>query len=133
MASAAVPGIFPPREVDGDWLVDGGVTDDYPVDVAEWIGATQVVGIWVDERLDQGLPAKFHLGHVIAVSLAVMIRELSLTRQQVTAIPRIDIRLEIDGGHLVFDRVADIIEHGYQSVWAHRDDIRERQLIPEKG
>ncbi|HMV32787.1 MAG TPA: patatin-like phospholipase family protein, partial [Gemmatimonadales bacterium] len=33
-ASCALPGIFPPREIDGRWFVDGAVTENMPVQIA---------------------------------------------------------------------------------------------------
>ena len=37
LATVAIPGIFPPRKVDGFELVDGGVVDPVPVAVARWL------------------------------------------------------------------------------------------------
>ena len=45
MASAAIPGLFPARELDGRLLVDGGVVDNLPVDVARQTGADIVIGV----------------------------------------------------------------------------------------
>jgi NTE family protein len=126
-ASAALPGMFPPVRVGEEWLVDGGVADDYPVDVGEWVGAEDLVGLWVDEQVHDSLPKRFHAGHVASASLAVMIRELSVIRQRMVAIPHTDIRIEIDGGHRVFNRIADIIQQGYDATWARIDEIRERR------
>jgi NTE family protein len=41
LATSAIPGIFPPVEVDGRPLVDGGVSVDVPVRQAEDLGATE--------------------------------------------------------------------------------------------
>lgn len=38
MASMSVPGALPPYEIDGLWLVDGGVTNNMPVEVARAMG-----------------------------------------------------------------------------------------------
>ena len=43
MASVAVPGLFPPQLIDGAQVVDGGITDNVPIDVAIAEGATTVV------------------------------------------------------------------------------------------
>jgi NTE family protein len=44
-ASAAIPGLFPPVELD-DWLlIDGGVVDNLPVDVARELGADYVIAV----------------------------------------------------------------------------------------
>lgn len=42
MASAALPGVFPPVEVDGHLLMDGGVVNNSPISVARSLGATRV-------------------------------------------------------------------------------------------
>ncbi len=43
LASAAIPGVFPPVRVDGQWLVDGGVANNTPISTAIRLGATRVV------------------------------------------------------------------------------------------
>jgi NTE family protein len=44
-ASMAVSGIFPPVEIDGRLLVDGGLTDNLPVDVARAMGADILIAV----------------------------------------------------------------------------------------
>ncbi|MEZ4515911.1 MAG: patatin-like phospholipase family protein [Chloroflexota bacterium] len=44
-ASSSVPGFAPPVEWDGRMLVDGGVTDNVPSDVARMLGADYVIGV----------------------------------------------------------------------------------------
>ncbi|MBI1819002.1 MAG: patatin-like phospholipase family protein [Nitrospirae bacterium] len=43
MASVAMPGIFSPQEIDGVQMVDGGVADNLPLDVAVFEGATTIL------------------------------------------------------------------------------------------
>ena len=43
MASAAVPGIFPPVRIDGRELIDGGVANNTPISVAVGLGAERIV------------------------------------------------------------------------------------------
>lgn len=47
VASSAFPGVFPPVEVDGHMLIDGGVVADVPLDVAAVLGIASVVVITV--------------------------------------------------------------------------------------
>ena len=42
LASAAIPAIFPPVEIDGDTLVDGGVVNNVPLSRAIDAGATRI-------------------------------------------------------------------------------------------
>jgi NTE family protein len=44
-ASAAIPGLFPPVELDDRLLIDGGVVDNLPVDVARELGADYVIAV----------------------------------------------------------------------------------------
>jgi NTE family protein len=51
-ASMAVPGVFTPVEMDGRILVDGGVVDNLPVDVAKEMGADVVIAVDVGSDAD---------------------------------------------------------------------------------
>lgn len=42
-ASMAIPGIFESVQIDGRWLLDGGIVDPLPVDVARGLGASVVI------------------------------------------------------------------------------------------
>ncbi len=44
-ASSAVPGVFPPLDLDGRLLVDGAVLDNLPVGVARDLGADYVIAV----------------------------------------------------------------------------------------
>jgi NTE family protein len=43
LASTAIPGVFPPVQVGGQWLVDGGVANNTPISTAVRLGATRIV------------------------------------------------------------------------------------------
>lgn len=55
-ASAAIPGIFQPVEIDGRFLVDGAIVENVPVLAARDLGAETVVGVSLDQGLDFGKP-----------------------------------------------------------------------------
>lgn len=42
LASAAIPGLYPPVQREGVWLMDGGITDNTPISVAADLGANTV-------------------------------------------------------------------------------------------
>ncbi|MFO0146365.1 MAG: patatin-like phospholipase family protein [Betaproteobacteria bacterium] len=44
-ASMSVPGAFPPVEINGRLLVDGGIVDNFPVDAARAMGADVVIAV----------------------------------------------------------------------------------------
>jgi len=52
-ASSAIPGIFPPVELDGRLLVDGGWVNQLPVDTARSLGVDFVLAVNVARELEQ--------------------------------------------------------------------------------
>jgi NTE family protein len=64
VASTAFPGVFPPVEIDGHTLIDGGVVADVPLDVAFELGVASVVVIPVPPLAPSAVPQ-----HPIAVVL----------------------------------------------------------------
>ena len=50
-ASMAIPGVFTPVRLDSMVLVDGGVVNNYPVNVAKQIGADIIIGVDVQSKL----------------------------------------------------------------------------------
>jgi NTE family protein len=54
LASAAVPGLLPPVEIDGEHFIDGGVVNSIPVSRAVALGATRIFVLHVG-RLDRAL------------------------------------------------------------------------------
>lgn len=50
-ASMSIPGVFSPVYLDGKVLVDGGLTDNYPVDIARRMGAEIIIGVDVQNAL----------------------------------------------------------------------------------
>ena len=50
-ASMAIPGYFSPVEINGKVLVDGGVVNNFPVDVAREMGANVIIGVDVQTDL----------------------------------------------------------------------------------
>ena len=73
-ASMSLPGVFPPMEIDGRFLVDGGALNNLPVDAALQMGADVVIAVNVGTPLmdrDQ-----------LASTLAIAYQALSLASEQ---------------------------------------------------
>ncbi len=63
-ASMSVPGLIDPVEIDGKLLVDGGLTDNLPVDVARAMGADIVIAV----NLGTPLMKREELGSILGVT-----------------------------------------------------------------
>lgn len=128
-ASMAVPGVFPPVAVDGKLLVDGGLANNTPVDVARSMGADIV--IVVDLGVD--LRPKEELGNSLALidqTLKILTRQNML--EQLASLGEDDILIQPELGSITpaaFARVAEVADIGEDAARARRDTLlalRER-------
>jgi NTE family protein len=60
LATAAFPLVFTPVYHQGRWLVDGGVANNFPVDVVRHMGADRVLGVNVPPSVRLGLDRETH-------------------------------------------------------------------------
>jgi NTE family protein len=115
MASAAIPGVFPPVEMAGRLLVDGSVVADAPVAQAEALGASTVYVLPTMSTADGTAPRG---------ALDVATRALLLSAKQMAAVTVAELatRLEVHvvppppaPGHSIFDfrRTTDLMDRGY--------------------
>jgi NTE family protein len=73
-ASCSIPGIFTPLELGGRTYVDGGVTNNLPVDVARAKGADIIIAVSISKNINN--PQVNSLVDVILQSIDIMGREL---------------------------------------------------------
>jgi NTE family protein len=124
-ASTAVPGLFAPVRMGDAVLVDGGVADDYPVDVATLAGADRLIGVWIDEPTEWR-PQGTHMSAAMVLyeSLAVMIQQLSRLRQRARpALARVDIRIPITVAAADVRAIPDLIADGYLRAMARASEL----------
>jgi len=75
LATAAFPLVFTPVHHQGRWLVDGGVANNFPVDVVRHMGADRVLGVNVPPSVHLTLDRETH-------NSALSVRALSLLTQR---------------------------------------------------
>lgn len=121
-ASCALPIYFPPAEIGGDVLVDGGVVDVLPVKQAALWGAERVIAVDVGSEMMPPGEGYFERG-MIAIHDRVL--NLNLERQRLACLdeyegpPMVYIRPKI--GHLHgfdFERTQFFLEEGYLAARA---------------
>ena len=72
LASAAIPGVFPPVEMDGRKLIDGGVANNTPVSTAVRLGATRIIVLPAGFACAERRPPRGAMEHAFnALSLLV--------------------------------------------------------------
>ncbi len=91
MASCALPGVFPPVSIGDSYLVDGGVLNNLPVDLAYRLGAEMVIAIDVQQRMEhhsfwQYEPLKPKLPQPLSDSFYDMMRSETIMSSRITEI-----------------------------------------------
>ncbi len=123
-ASSAIPGFFPPEHLAGMILVDGGMMDDFPLDIAEAAGADSAFGMWIDEPGRWQVPSpRPHLLQVLTESMAVTIHHMSVLKKNTVSIPYVMLRLEMDH-HVDMAKIPHIMRTGYRETLARAPQLR---------
>nr|WP_241762524.1 patatin-like phospholipase family protein [Vibrio coralliilyticus] len=114
MASMSVPGALPPYELNGQLLVDGGVTNNMPVNVARDLGADIVIA--VDISTDYKDEEDFTTLFTVADQLSnYLVR--STTNRQAKTLTEDDVFLKPQVGDMEtteFDKMPEAFKKGYQ-------------------
>lgn len=122
-ASMSIPGLFPPVKRDGQVLVDGGVTNNLPIDVARELGADVVIASFIPpananpEDLESLTGA---LGQSMAIFIHARSRALisTLGAQDVLLTPGVE-----DVGMLDFDLAPQTVDEGVAAVRGQREKL----------
>jgi NTE family protein len=121
-ASMSLPGVFPPVEVNGRLLVDGGVVNNLPVDSVLDMGADVVIAV----NVGTPLRSREELGSTIgiAVQALTLASERRIHEQEAKA--TVLIRPELGNlGTLDFSRIAEAIAKGKEAAHARAAELRK--------
>jgi NTE family protein len=126
-ASAAVPGVFYPVRHGGRFLVDGGLVDKVPVDIAIDLGAEVVIAV------DTGAP----LSRRVNTSLDALLQAERITSQHLQDLQLQGARTRLGGRLLLlqpevqwinmfgFEHITEAIAAGKKEALAHLGEIAE--------
>lgn len=123
-ATMSLPLIFPPVQLDGRVLVDGGTMNNVPADVARRMGADAVIAINVGDlsnRTEVGRSLFSVAGDTLDAMMRASTRTGLASADVVLNVPLV----EKGYGSLDWRRSADLVEEGYKAAEAMRD-----QLLP---
>ena len=109
MASATLPSLFSPIEIDGKLLVDGGVTNNYPIDEIRKLGADIIIGVDVQNDLRNRNTLKDATRIFAQISYLQMMEKMQIKREKTDIYIRPDIT---DFSLISFDKGEDIVKKG---------------------
>ncbi|MFD2767280.1 patatin-like phospholipase family protein [Micromonospora eburnea] len=109
LASASVPGLLPPKEIDGQHYIDGGVVNSIPVGEAVALGARQVFVLQVG-RIERPLSPPRRPWEIAQVAFEIA-RRHRFAREMAALPPGVEVHVLPTGG----------LEPREDSPWAYRD------------
>ncbi|CDT20621.1 Putative outer membrane lysophospholipase patatin-like [Vibrio coralliirubri] len=128
MASMSVPGALPPYELDGRMLVDGGVTNNMPVDVARAMGADIVIAVDISTNYKGKDDFTNFLAAADQLSNYLVQRS---TQEQAETLTDDDVFLRPDVGEMEtteFDKMPSAFLAGYEAAKQHTDELSKLSL-----
>ncbi|RZF24938.1 patatin-like phospholipase family protein [Paraburkholderia sp. UYCP14C] len=134
LASAAIPGVFPPVRIDGVDLIDGGVANNTPISVAVTLGATRIIVLPAGFACALHAPPRTAIAQALhALTLVIarqLLRDLEFysTRAQIYVVPPL---CPLDVSPYDYTQCAQLIERAAKKTRAWLSDGGlERALIP---
>lgn len=124
-ASAAVPGVVAAVNIDGQLLVDGGITNNMPIDVVKAMGADIVIAVDIgspltkQSELDSAISVINQLSTILTNNTSLEQKKL-LTKQDIILRPAID-----DLGTTDFSIMGEALQLGEKVALEHLDEIQK--------
>ncbi|MGF1799433.1 patatin-like phospholipase family protein [Vibrio gigantis] len=128
MASMSVPGALPPYSLDGRMLVDGGVTNNMPVDVARAMGADIVIAVDISTNYKGKEDFTNFLAAADQLSNYLVQRS---TQEQAETLTDDDVFLRPDVGQMEtteFDKMPGAYQAGYDAAIQHSSELSKLSL-----
>ena len=119
-ATMSLPLIFPPVELNGQVLIDGGTMNNVPADIVKAMGASRVIAVNVGDLTDRE-GVNYTMFGVAGNTLDAMMRA-STRRALAAADVIINVPLE-KYGSLDWRRAAELIDEGYRAAEGMRDQL----------
>lgn len=124
-ASMAIPGVFSPVRMGNEVLVDGGMMNNFPVDVCREMGADIVIGVEVNEGM-KGDPDKLNSLPELLDQLMSIVTSGELVKNR--ELCDIYIHPSVKGyGTMSFDKTSidSLIQRGYKEATRHESELRD--------
>ncbi|MBC6992792.1 patatin-like phospholipase family protein [Neolewinella lacunae] len=120
-ASAALPGVLSPHEMNGHIMTDGGISNNYPAEEIKEKGMDYIIGITVEQD-------PYDADEINSLDkLLLQIAFFQATRRNIDqyAATNIDLKPELGGfSQLSFESIDDIILAGRRAAEAKLDSLR---------
>lgn len=127
LASMSIPGVFPPVEIDGQYYVDGGLTNQVPANVAAEMGADVIIAVSLEKDYTSADYRK--ILDNLRLSLSAMMggyTEIHTAVADVLIVPRVGLDSSWE-----FQKAAYFIQQGYEAGLEYMEDIKAAILAKD--
>ena len=131
VASMTVPALFPPVELDGSLLVDGGVANNIPINVARTMGADIVIVVDISTPL---LKKDDITSFASVIDQLTMLQSYKAAAAQLSSMTDQDILIRPDLeniGFIDFENAIDAVPKGVEAAMAVKDKLARIALESE--
>ena len=131
-STMSIPGIFAPVRTDSLILVDGGIRNNFPTDIAKEMGADIIIGVELSDK-DMTYDDINNLADIIWQAVDILGRD---SFESNVTIPDVTVKPDLSAYNMMsFDTesVKDIIARGYAAAQAKSEEIKEikRRVGPD--
>ena len=129
LASGAFPSLYSPLVIDGKYLIDGGVINNYPLDEVKKMGADIIIGVDVQDDLKDRESLKDATRILVQISNLQMIQRMQekKTRTDVYIRPNVE-----EYSVISFDKGIEIIKIGENAALEVEDQLNQLSTAYQK-
>jgi len=130
-ASSSIPGGFQPININGIDLVDGGVSNNFPIQVARDMGADIIIAVDVSEDFNKNIDVNSYLvvmGQLVDILTRKNVEESisTLNQKDILLIPDVS-----EYGALDAEKYLQIVQKGVDIAQANEDKLKVLSLSDE--
>jgi NTE family protein len=131
-ASMSVTGLFPPVDYDGRKLIDGGAAANFPIGIAQDLGAESVIAVDITSAIDTGQEAESLMSILDNLTTFITARNYGVDRARLRPTDVL-VKPEIpDIGFAGFDKVKQAIAAGEAAARSVSDQLKRFSVGEEE-
>ena len=122
-SSMAIPGVFSPVEWDNHLLADGGLVDNFPVDVCLQMGADIVIGVDLGDKMAATAEELKSLPQQISQYLSIAVSNNKSSNKELCDLY---MHPDVSGYNMLsftHDAIDTMVQRGYECAKAHHDEF----------
>ena len=122
-STMSIPGLFDPVRTDGMVLVDGGVRNNFPADIARAVGCDYVIGIELSDT-NPGYSEIHNIGSILSQFITMLGKDAF---SKTTGLTDVFIKPDLDGYNMLSfnaEAVDTMLLRGYRAAQGQHDGLR---------